>query len=220
MWIVLTALLLITVILIVSPVTMEIKYNYSYGEKPPREREPGRGIRVSLLWGLVNLRLKLSSGRLNRRTFTPVLKLKAKLFGKRDATTAGEKTGLSPRRAVGLYRKALIIYRVAAPANRYLLSKINLHRFSWRTALGLPEAGQTGMAVGFLWAVKGNATSYLYRSLKCAAPGPELEILPVFDQMLARVRFDCIFSLKMGHIIYTGLLAGWHFLKNRRQVWG
>ena len=218
MWIVLITLLLIMVILVVSPVTMEIKYNYSYGEKPPQERQPDRGIRISLLWGLVNLRLKLSSVRLARRTFTPVLKLKGRLSGKRGATMASEKTSLSPR-AGQLYLKALKIYRAAAPANRYLLAKINLRHFSWRTALGLPEAGQTGMAVGFLWAVKSNATSYLYRSLKCAAPRPELEILPVFDHLLARVKFDCIFSLRMGHIIYTGLLAGWHFLKNRRQVW-
>ncbi|MFA7467953.1 MAG: DUF2953 domain-containing protein, partial [Desulfotomaculaceae bacterium] len=103
-------------------------------------------------------------------------------------------------------------------AYRYLLSRTKLRHFKWSTVIGLPEAGQTGMAVGALWIIKSNTTSFLYRMLDHQAPKPELDVVPVFDGQLLRVNFDCIFSLSSGHIIYTGLLAGWFFLINRRKL--
>jgi len=214
-----TVLVLVTILL--SPVTVEIKYTYYELNNPltgtPQEYVPDRGVRFSLLWGLINLRLKLSYFKLAHQAFTPVLKLRAKFSKGSGPVLAREKTRLTTRRAIELYRRAIKIYRATKPAYRYMLSRTTLHHFKWSTGLGLPEAGQTGMAVGLLWIIKGNTTSFLYRMLDRCAPGPELEVVPVFDGQLLRVNFDCIFSLRSGHIIYTGLLAGWYFLLNRHK---
>jgi hypothetical protein len=145
------------------------------------------------------------------------LKLRARFSKHSGPTLAREKTKLTTGHAIELYRRAIKIYRATKPAYRYLLSRTRLHHFKWSTGLGLPEAGQTGMAVGALWMIKSNTTSFLYRMLDQQAPRPELEVVPVFDGQLLRVNFDCIFSLRSGHIIYTGLLAGWYFLINRRK---
>ncbi|KJS14128.1 MAG: hypothetical protein VR67_01175 [Peptococcaceae bacterium BRH_c8a] len=223
MWLaaVIMVTVLVFVIILLSPVKVEIKYTYYRFNAPlsgtPQEYVPDRGVRFSLLWGLINLRLKLSYFKLAHQAFTPVLKLRARFSKRSGATLAKEKTRLTAGRAIELYRQALKFYRATKPAYRFMLSRTTLHHFKWSTGLGLPEAGQTGMAVGALWVIKSNTTSFLYRMLDRQAPMPELEVVPVFDGQLLRVNFDCIFSLRSGHIIYTGILVGWFFLINRRK---
>jgi len=213
--------LLLLVIIIISPVTVEIKYTYCKlnASQPGTHQEyvPDRGVRFSLLWGLVRLRLKLSYFKLAQRAFKPVLKLRTTFPKPAGPKLAEEKTRITTGRAIELCKLALKMYRVTKPASRYLLAKTKLRHFKWSTGLGLPEAGQTGIAAGLLWITKGNAVSLLYRALDRPAPGPELEVMPVFNGQSLRVHFDCIFSLRSGHIIYTGLLAGWYYLLNRRK---
>lgn len=222
MWLAVMVAVAVLVLILISPVTVQIKYTYckldAPGEGAPQEYVPDRGVGISLFWGFLNLRLKLSSVKLVYRAFNPVLKLRARL-GKRHGTTlAREKTGLMPGSALSLFKRAVALYQATAPAYRHLLAKTALRRFRWSTGLGLPEAGQTGVVVGFLWIAKSNVTSLLYRQLGRTAPQPELEVLPFFDRQSLRVSFDCIFTLRTGHIIYTGLLAGWHLFKNRRKL--
>jgi len=109
------------------------------------------------------------------------------------------------------------VYRATEPAYRYMLSVMKLHQFSWRTRLGLHQADHTGIAVGLLWIVKSNSTVYLYRRLKKPTPKPELEIIPVFNAHLVAMRLNCVFSLRPGHIIITGMMAAWLYLKNRNK---
>jgi len=219
---VITVTILVLVTILLSPVKVEIKYTYYKLNAPlsgtSQEYVPDRGVRFSLLWGLINLRVKLSYFKLAYQAFTPVLKLRARFSRRSGSTLAREKTRLTPGRAIELYRQALKIYRATKPAYRYMLSRTTLHYFKWSTGLGLPEAGQTGMAVGALWMIKSNTTSFLYQMLDRQAPRPELEVVPVFDGQSLRVNFNCIFSLRSGHIIYTGLMAGWFFLINRRKL--
>ncbi len=213
--------ILLLVVMIISPVTVEIKYTYYKlnASQPgtPHEYVPDRGVRFSLLWGLVSLRMKLSYFELTRRAFHPVLKIGTTFSKHSSHSQSQEKTRLTAGRALAMCRLALKIYRATRPASRYLLAKTKLRHFKWSTMLGLPEAGQTGMATGLLWVIKSNAVSHLYRALNRPAPRPELAVMPVFNDRALQVHFDCIFSLRSGHIIYTGLLAGWYYLLNRRK---
>lgn len=213
-------------LLLASPVTVSIKYTYNSEENSGPDRAlklstPVTGVRLTLLWGLVKLRLRLSSAGLGFRALRPVLKLRARLAGRSGSTLAREKTRVTPGRAWHLYKIAAGLYRATYPAQRYLLAGTTLHRFSWRTGLGLWEAGQTGLAVGMLWVLKSNLTARVYGLLKKPAPRPELEIKPLFNDRVALwMQLNCIFSLRLGHIIYAGMLAGWLYLKNRQKVWG
>lgn len=224
MWLAVTGavILFLLALVLIAPVTVHVKYSY-FGLEAPGEHDlheyvPHRGVRVSLFWGLLNLTLKLSSVRLVYRAFTPVLKLKARLKKGPGSTLAGEKTRITPAGILELIQKANKLYQAIAPAYRKLLAGTVLHRYCWSTGIGLPEAGQTGLAVGLLWLIKSNATALVYRGITRPAPRPDLEVMPVFDRQLLRINFDCIFSLRTGYIIYTGLLAGWYLLKNRHRL--
>lgn len=224
MWlaIIITVSVLLMVIFLLSPVTVEIKYTYYKlnASQPGTRNEyvPDRGVRFSLLWGLISLRLKLSYFELAHRAFKPVIKLRTTFSKPSGPALSQNKTKLTTIRAIELFRRAFNIYRATKPASRYLLARTKLHRFKWSTGLGLPEAGQTGVVVGLLWIIKSNTTSFLYRSLERQAPRPELEVVPVFSGQHLRINFDCIFSFRCGHIIYTGLLTGWYYLFNRQKI--
>ncbi|MCL2338142.1 MAG: DUF2953 domain-containing protein [Firmicutes bacterium] len=213
--------LCLAVIVLLSPVTVEIKYTYyklnASQPDPYQEYVPERSVRFSLLWGLLKPRLKLSYFKLGRRAFNPALKIKTTLAQSAGPTLAEEKTTVTIGRAIELYKLAAKIYQAAKPAFRYLLARSKLHHFHWSTGLGLPEAWQTGIATGLLWSLKSNAVAWLYRTLEQPAPKPELEVTPIFNGQGLRIHFDCIFSFRSGHIIYTGLLAGWYYLRNKRK---
>lgn len=228
MWILIItgAGLLLVFLLLVSPVNVSIKYNYSSDANAGPDHElklatPVTGVRVTLFWGLVKLRLRLSSASLGVRALRPVLKLRARLAGRSGSTLAREKERFTPERIWHLYQIATRTFRVIFPAQCYLLAGTTLHRFSWRTGLGLWESDQTGLAVGALWALKSNLTARVYGLLQQPAPQPELEIIPLFNDRLALwTRLNCIFSLRLGHIIFAIMLAGWLYMKNRQKVWG
>ncbi|WP_027363405.1 hypothetical protein [Desulfotruncus alcoholivorax] len=223
MW--LLTFLLITVIFLVltliSPVQVNIRYVLDKGnvEAPDGTvdlSDPGTGVQIKLLWGLIKFHLRLSTASFGYHTLKPVLKLRAKFTG-RKKTMSGKKDRITPELAYQLYKLAVKIYHLTLPANKYLLEGITVHRFSWRTGISLFEADQTGLAVGGLWFVKSNLSSQIYRLIKKPAPLPELEVQPLFkDQLALRVRFNFNFSIKMGRMVAAGVLALWLYLKQRR----
>lgn len=226
MWLVIVLLIAVTLLLLVSPVTAEIKYDCVYREDQGESgtagsSHPNRGVRISFFWGLLNIYLKAPTfGRKPQRAINPVLNIRTKLFKKHGPTLAREESKTGPDFALKLIRRAQIIYRAVAPVQNFILSRILVRRFIWRTVIGLPEAAQTGVATGMLWVLKGNTAAFLYQKLSRRSSRPELEIVPVFNRQLLHVYFNCIFTMRTGHIIYTGLLAGWYFLKNKTKPGG
>ncbi|WP_347491479.1 DUF2953 domain-containing protein [Desulfoscipio sp. XC116] len=223
MWYLIFApVLILLLLLLVAPVTVYISYELKEKDDANPNMTlnlstPGTGVSLSFLWGLFKLRLRLSSVKLVSNSFAPVLKLRARLAGRSGDVLAEEKASISAGRIIDLYKWMMNIYRATEPAYRYILAATKLQRFSWRTRLGMCRADQTGMAVGLLWIVKSNTIAYLYRRLQKPMPKPELEVIPVFNARLLAMRINCVFSLRPVHIIITGVMAAWLFLKNRKK---
>lgn len=224
MWyLILAPVLILLILLLIAPVKVHISYVLEEKDDPKPNTTlnistPGTGVSLSILWGLFKIRLRLSSVRLVFNIFAPVFKLRARLTGRSGDVLAREKTSISAGRAIHLYKLAMCVYRATAPAYRYLLSVTKLHRFSWRTRLGMPRADQTGMAVGLLWIAKSNSTAYLYRRLKKPAPRPELEIIPVFSARMVDTRIECVFSLRPWQVILSSIMAIWLYLKSKNSL--
>ncbi len=207
-------------LLLIAPVTVRINYILNEkGDMVPNTTlifsSPGTGVRLSFLWGLINVDLRLSSIRLVFGKFAPVFKLRVKLAKRSGCVLDRGKTSVPAGRVIDLYQQVMNIYRAIKPAFRYMLSTVKLHRLSWCTKLGMYQADQTGLAVGLLWTLKSSSIAYLYRRLKKPLPRPDLEIVPVFDARVLAIRLNCMFSLRSWHMIITGVMAVWFYLKNR-----
>jgi len=224
MWYLISALVLIFILLLlIAPVTVHIRYELDERDDlVPNTTlnfsSPGTGISVSFFWGLFKLRLRLSSISLVFGKFAPIFEMRARLAKRSGDAIAKESTIISANRVLELLQQMMNIYRATKPAFRYLLSKLQLHQFSWCTRLGMYEADQTGLAVGLLWALKSNSTAYLYRCLSKPKPKPRLEIIPVFDARALAIHLNCVFSLRPGQVLLSGIMTVWFYLINRKKI--
>lgn len=209
----------IMIILVVSPVTVNIRYTLRETKDPDPNAvfnlvSPDTGMRISFLWGLATLRMRMSSAGMDFGALNPVLRLRTRLAGRSGVTVVREKAGITPARAWRLYRRIRKIMRAVFPAYKYLLSKTTLHRFCWQTRLGLYEADQTGLAVGMLWIIKSNVAARIYRLLNKPAPKPDLQVTPVFNVRLLNMYLNLVLSLRLGYLILAIMLGGWLYRKN------
>lgn len=76
-------------------------------------------------------------------------------------------------------------------------------RFQWYTRIGSKDAALTAWGIGAVWGVKGQIIGYLQQRYAFRA-FPVLKVAPVFGEGVLDTRIDCIFELKVGHIISVG----------------
>jgi hypothetical protein len=86
------------------------------------------------------------------------------------------------------------------------LIKLNLkylccEKFSYYVHIGVLNPAVTSMLYGVFFAFKGLILQYLYKNVMFAAT-PEGIIKPNFTAKKEEVRINCIFSLKIGNVIY------------------
>ncbi|MGE5528915.1 MAG: DUF2953 domain-containing protein [Patescibacteria group bacterium] len=95
-------------------------------------------------------------------------------------------------------KKALPWFQVAG----YLERKGRFTFLDWRTTLGLGEAALTAWSAGLLWAVKSAIVSALGRRYGMPRKRLGVSVIPSFaDGRRLVTDLDCIFTLRMGHII-------------------
>lgn len=222
MWYLIIASIIVLILLMVSPLKVNVKYTLQESKDTVPNTtinlaSPQSGVRLTFLWGLITFRLRLSAARLGIKSFEPILKIRARLAGRSGSTLAQEKTKVTPLQALHLYKRYRKIYQATSPAVVYLLSRTTLHRFCWQTGLGMYQADQTGIAVGALWIIKSNITTYIYRFLDKPGPRPELKITPVFNARILSMQLNFIFSQRLGNIILAGIMGSWLYLKNRKK---
>lgn len=86
-----------------------------------------------------------------------------------------------------------------------LLKGIRCHELKWATEIGLGDPADTGIATGLLWAGKGMAYARFRSSIGEITASPSLSVRPCFDCLCLRLDFNCIFDMRIGHIIIAGL---------------
>ncbi|HHW42902.1 MAG TPA: DUF2953 domain-containing protein [Desulfotomaculum sp.] len=109
------------------------------------------------------------------------------------------------------------------PALRYFLHRLELRHFQWRTLVGLPDAAQTGLAVGGLWSLKGLVLTGLYRMFKGKSAPPDVAVVPCFTGPAFGLLFHCIFTIRIGHIMVTVIKLAYmmfvYFLNTTLRSW-
>lgn len=82
------------------------------------------------------------------------------------------------------------------------LPKIQIHRFVWRSSVGLNDAAATGVLSGAVWTLKGTASAWL-KSLSCMKCAPEISLDPCFQSYSAKTNLSCMVSIRTGKAIWT-----------------
>jgi hypothetical protein len=83
----------------------------------------------------------------------------------------------------------------------YLLKAVNINKLSWVTEFGTGDAAVTGVATGVVWTLKGGILTILSRYLTLKDKKPELQVIPRFQQGGLYLDLNCIFAIRIGHII-------------------
>jgi Protein of unknown function (DUF2953). len=92
------------------------------------------------------------------------------------------------------------IYRVKQQFYR----GIHCKAINWRIEIGCQDAAQTAIAAGAFWTMFGFALSRLYRQVTVEVSSPALVVIPRFKKAGFLCDLQCIFQLRISHIIFGG----------------
>jgi len=82
---------------------------------------------------------------------------------------------------------------------------IHCKSINWRVEIGYKDACHTAIAAGSFWTMFGFAFSYLYRQVTMEVQSPAIVVIPQFKKEGFFCDIQCIFHLRIGHIIFVGL---------------
>lgn len=81
---------------------------------------------------------------------------------------------------------------------------IHCKSIHWRIEIGYQDAAHTAIAAGSFWTMLGFSLSYLYRQVTVEVKRPALVVVPNFKKAGFLCDIQCIFHLRIGHIIFVG----------------
>lgn len=82
---------------------------------------------------------------------------------------------------------------------------IHCQGINWRIEIGYQDAAQTALAAGAFWTLLGFALSRLYQQVTVDVQSPALVVVPQFKKEGFLCDIQCIFQLRIGHIIFVGI---------------
>jgi hypothetical protein len=81
---------------------------------------------------------------------------------------------------------------------------IHCKGINWRIEIGYHDAAQTAIVAGTFWTGMGFALSRLYQQVTVEVKCPALVVIPQFKKAGFLCDIQCIFQLRIGHIIFVG----------------
>ncbi|MBC2726801.1 MAG: DUF2953 domain-containing protein [Desulfosporosinus sp.] len=93
---------------------------------------------------------------------------------------------------------------------------IHCKKIHWKVEIGYKDACHTAIAAGSFWAMFGYALAYLYKQVTMEVKSPVIEVIPQFKKEGFFCDVQCIFHLRIGHIILVGLTLLRTFKRGRR----
>jgi len=87
---------------------------------------------------------------------------------------------------------------------RKLLRKVKIKKFEWHTRVGIGDAASTAILCGAIWSGKGAILGLLSNYMRLTVK-PVLTVTPNFQQFASQIQLKCIFQIRIGHAIWTGM---------------
>ncbi|BAF59421.1 hypothetical membrane protein [Pelotomaculum thermopropionicum SI] len=189
-----------------------------------RGRDDEMALELSVWRGLLSYRLKIPVaevkkpeirpvtrfGPLLRAVPRPVFKIMAELSGRSGRPLAKEKRTVAvpgPAKIITSLCQNLSLLKRYGPAIKYLLKRVRLRRFRWLTEIGARDPARSGVITGLAWAAKGYLLPLICRLFSPGGARPQFAVRPSFEKPCFNSVLDCIFEVRIGHIIFAGFKA-------------
>lgn len=99
---------------------------------------------------------------------------------------------------------------------KYFYRKVHLYSLNAAVEVGGRDAAETGLMAGAFWSFFGLMSARLYRLVTVKKNKIHYNVIPRFDEQIFFCKLNCILSLKISHIIFTGYKFLLFISKNRR----
>lgn len=203
-----TVIFLFIVIFILMPLHFSIRYQR-------KETDDCFIIDTTALGKIIRYRLTIPVAELTSRTKLPWIKSEIESrAGETESQTVKEQEKTrawlmlavkQPREVHAKIYQVLDLVHDYSDFMRWITRKIRFERFHWVTRIGLMDAPETAIAAGMCWAVQSYIATTLWHKHYHVTSRPQLKVIPMYNQDLFQVDFECIFNVRLGHIIYAGI---------------
>jgi hypothetical protein len=105
---------------------------------------------------------------------------------------------------IEMYRTGRSLFKKYHQPIDYIIENTTWESISWNTEIGLNDAALTGLSTGLIKIIKTNILFFL-NSKKVKFKKIDLDSIPNFKSQHIKTSLNCIFSVKIGHIIIAGL---------------
>lgn len=158
-------------------------------------------IQFGLFWNVVKFKLSLKSLEKSIKKFTTLFQLdNAKTLNKEQKIDSGFLGDMSFIKDIWKIKNKII-------------PPVQCEQLIWITKVGCKDAAVTGLTTGLLWSIKGIVYGTLKQFKKWQVKKTHFKVATDFDKNNFELLIDCIFILKIGHIIFAGIkLCGYILL--------
>lgn len=152
-------------------------------------------VTVSFFWGLLKIKKDIT-------------KLKEENEGKSE-----KKDDRTELRDKFLHFRQL--YKLFQLTKKYLGRRITIKDLKVELEIGTEDACQTALLTGMGWSVVGSSLTVITNTFKTHKI--YCNIVPNFSKKILKLDLDCIFTLKIVHIIVVGIKMLIYYLKNKEK---
>ena len=92
------------------------------------------------------------------------------------------------------------------PMIDFILDHVEVRSLAWQTTLGVGDAAATALLCGGLWGTKGVVLSYIQSRTHVTDKNVVIAVFPSFRENRFQTFLQCIFSLRVVHIIVAQLI--------------
>lgn len=102
------------------------------------------------------------------------------------------------------YKKLYIKYKkYVIPFKKYIEKKMIFKSIYWNSEVGLGNADETAILTGIIWSIKSTFISLISNSYNLL--DTFINVTPNYNTNTIKTHINCIFTIKLGHIINAGV---------------
>lgn len=98
------------------------------------------------------------------------------------------------------------LIKIFDPMIDFILAHVEVRSLAWQTTLGVGDAAATALLCGSLWGTKGVVLSYIQSRTHVTDKNVVIAVFPSFRESRFQTFLQCIFSLRVVHIIVAQLI--------------
>jgi hypothetical protein len=200
-WLFLLLLVVIALLIIVILTNVKIHIDFYHGKDNDRLT-----IMMKAWGGIIKYKKEVPVIKIDDDSPAVVVKEKTKM-GPQEETTQTEENSFDKKDLANSLNdtKALLEHVFGLHILiRKLLSKVKIKKFEWHTGVGIGDAASTAILCGAIWSAKGAILGLLSNYMRLTVR-PVLTVTPNFQQFASQIQLKCIFQIRVGHAIWTGM---------------